>query len=768
MDINSAFEKSFDLSSKLVIFPIRHHSPGCSAALKKAALLYSPDCILIEGPADADKLIPFLQSSGINPPVSIYSSYSDEKEKYRAYYPFLDYSPELTAMRTAAELNIPAFFADMPYPLTALMSKEKKIGRQWSEESDYYALAAQKSGCRCFSEFWERYFEISADKQDCREFARSVFALGAYMRELSPADEKTLCREEYMRRKISEYSEKYSRILMVCGAYHAPALLEKGKKMRFRTYSEKNSALYITPYSFAESDSRSGYGAGILFPAYYNRVYQMGLKGTEEPYLAAASEFIVKTARKVRKNTPVSVPDEREALYMAEGLAALRGKPAPGAFELIDGVRSAFLKNSSEAGSEELDTLLRLMTGMGAGEVNIPETDGIIITPPCVTDFRACCKKYRINIGTVAKQQTVLDIVKNQNHYKKSCFLHRLQMLGTDFCKLEKGPDYAADTDTSLIREHWSYNYSSMTEARLIDLSVYGDTVEKISLELLQEAFLKAVTSAQTGSLLLTCYMTGFSREIYPRLPQLAELVRSDADFLGQREFLTSVHKLLTLIKLSSGEYDEGIEKLLEISYNTALGAFHEVMGADNTNAGKAASGLRLMYSLSADFPLSCSRDALKRELSAAVSSHDTSPILYGTCLALLYKCSSVSLEEYCGFAENYLLSADGEAAAGFISGIIAVGRDVLLISEGLLKSIDAALKKTDSERFMEILPKLREAFTAFTPQETVRISKSISKLYNFDMSSLEGSFRFTASETAAAVSADRKAADIMKRWGLL
>ena len=47
----------YDLSGPVLYFPIRHHSPVCSYHLQKAAEAYRPDCILIEGPENAEPLI---------------------------------------------------------------------------------------------------------------------------------------------------------------------------------------------------------------------------------------------------------------------------------------------------------------------------------------------------------------------------------------------------------------------------------------------------------------------------------------------------------------------------------------------------------------------------------------------------------------------------------------------------------------------------------------------------------------------------------------
>ncbi len=231
---------------------------------------------------------------------------------------------------------------------------------------------------------------------------------------------------------------------------------------------------------------------------------------------------------------------------------------------------------------------------------------------------------------------------------------------------------------------------------------------------------------------------------------------------------MQSAYKLLYLQKLNYGKYSDNILQLLKISYITAIGCMSEILSAKEDIAENAASGIRFMYSLTADFPNECDKEAFKREISAAVNFSEISPMLYGVTNALLYKCRMCTSDEYAGAAENYLLSAAGKDAADFIGGIIKTGRDVILSDQRFIESIDSFIKRTDSERFMEILPDLRRAFTEFTPSETERVSENVAVLYGKKKDILEVSGAFTASETAAAYKSDRKAREIMERWGLL
>jgi len=770
------FEKYFDFSSGLVFFPVRHHSPACGYHIQKVIDEYKPDCVLIEGPSDADFLIEYLADEGTVPPVCIYSSYDDrlgqiseDKDKYRAYYPFLPYSPEYCGLKTAVKNGTAVHFIDMPYALQLTMFGARENRREYiqDETAEYYKLTAEKSGCRSFSEFWERSFEMSFNKSSY-EFAKNVYMLGRHMRELSPSDERNDCREAFMRDKINEFKNEYKRIMVIAGAYHIHGLAKEDKKVKFGKYSVSDSGLYIMPYSFADADSRSGYGAGIPFPAFYSDVWKKLCDGKEKPYLASVEEFIVSTARYARSKQPVSLPDETEALYLANNLTALRGKAEPGAFELIDGVRSAFVKGDvNSTAAFELDYLYRRMTGMGAGEINLSSEGKENIIPPCVADFRALCKKHRLNIGTVARQSTVLEIVKKKSHYEKSCFFHRMAYLETSFCKRESGPDYTRNIDTALIREQWSYRYSTAVETRLIDLSVYGGSIETICRNLLKDGFEKIQSAEDSGIFLLHLFTLGFSEAADKFIGQIYDIVRDDMDFVSQCRFMYNLNRLIILQKHTFGQADNTVSELMKISFETALCRFEDIRDAKGEVCNDICEGIRQMYSIASEYPMFCDKRLLIRCIEEAAADTGTSPQIYGVCVALCGKEGRISEDEYGEAVCVYLLSAESADSAEFLAGVISAGRDIVMTSRSVLESIDKAIRRMDDDKFKAVLPRFRGAFTAFLPSETARISKNVAELYGTREEVLTGSDVFSAGEIIRAAEYDSKARKIMEKWGL-
>ena len=72
-----------------------------------------PDAVLIEGPPDANDLIPLAAHAEFEPPVAILV-YLPDKPQHAAFYPFAEFSPEWQAMRFGLAHHLPVRFMDLP------------------------------------------------------------------------------------------------------------------------------------------------------------------------------------------------------------------------------------------------------------------------------------------------------------------------------------------------------------------------------------------------------------------------------------------------------------------------------------------------------------------------------------------------------------------------------------------------------------------------------------------------------------------------------
>ncbi|WKR22835.1 DUF5682 family protein [Actinomyces israelii] len=116
------------------VLGVRHHGPGSARALVAALEAYRPDCVLVEGPADADDLlawvgareagpddarsrrddeVPAGAEAVMEPPVALLAWKTDEPS-VASFWPLAVFSPEWQALRWAAENDVEAHFMDLP------------------------------------------------------------------------------------------------------------------------------------------------------------------------------------------------------------------------------------------------------------------------------------------------------------------------------------------------------------------------------------------------------------------------------------------------------------------------------------------------------------------------------------------------------------------------------------------------------------------------------------------------------------------------------
>ena len=100
-------------SSRLHLLGIRHHGPGSARSVVAALEAADPAVVLIEGPPDADAMIPFAASPDMVPPVALLV-HDEADPSQSSFYPFAVYSPEWQAMRWALARGKPVRFIDLP------------------------------------------------------------------------------------------------------------------------------------------------------------------------------------------------------------------------------------------------------------------------------------------------------------------------------------------------------------------------------------------------------------------------------------------------------------------------------------------------------------------------------------------------------------------------------------------------------------------------------------------------------------------------------
>ncbi|MEV6944621.1 DUF5682 family protein [Streptomyces sp. NPDC051172] len=106
-----------------LLLGVRHHGPGSARAVRAALDAARPRAVLIEGPPEADVLIPLAAEEDMRPPVALLAHAVDEPGR-SAFWPLAEFSPEWVAIRWALEHDVPARFIDLPATHTLAWSRD--------------------------------------------------------------------------------------------------------------------------------------------------------------------------------------------------------------------------------------------------------------------------------------------------------------------------------------------------------------------------------------------------------------------------------------------------------------------------------------------------------------------------------------------------------------------------------------------------------------------------------------------------------------------
>ena len=150
--------------------------------------------------------------------------------------------------------------------------------------SSVYQELCERSGAHTFAEFWDKHFEINALTQDTMSYLHQLYNYCYLIRQGIDEEQEpfTVQRELFMLKSLQAAMKTHKRILVVTGGLHSVALCDylyfKKKKATAMRYPKVPSETYLIPYSFAAADSQTGYGAGVVFPYYFQQFYTV-LKG---------------------------------------------------------------------------------------------------------------------------------------------------------------------------------------------------------------------------------------------------------------------------------------------------------------------------------------------------------------------------------------------------------------------------------------------------------------------------------------------------------
>jgi hypothetical protein len=719
------------------IFGIRHHGPGCARSLQAALAALRPDVLLIEGPPDAQEVLPLLRHETLKPPVALLV-YPPEAPHRAAFYPFAVFSPEWQALRFAGEHDIPARFMDLPQwhrlamkeddgekepsspvdqsaPPTANgvpVAEPSEEAGEPALQDDPLGMLAVAAGYRDHELWWEHQIEQRQDPTGL--FQGIMEAMTELRARARPLREDEALREAYMRQTIrAAEQEGFERIAVVCGAWHAPVLADLSTAGEdaalLKGLPKTKVAATWVPWTYSRLSYRSGYGAGVTSPGWYDHLWTSPDR--------AAVRWATHAARLLRaEDLDASAASVIETVRLAEALAALRELPMPGLAELHEAVRTVLCGGDATPMRLIRD---RLEIGDRLGEVPA-ETPAV----PLQKDLEAQQKRLRLK-PTTEIQNLDLDLRK-ENERARSRLLYRLRLLNIPWGEPQRVSGKAAGTFHELWRLQWQVEFA----VSIIEAAVWGNTVESAAAAAVcgqadTANELPALTELLDGAILAD--LPPAVGHVLDRLQTQAAVA---ADVRHLMEALPPLARVARYGDVRGTRTDQVLPVLNGLFERIIVGLPGACGSLDDEAAARMVAGIGHVQESLNLLDDAGRRGEWQQVLGQLLDGDGIHGLVRGWSCRLLLEQRVIDGDELHRRARLSLSPAVPALQAGaWIEGLLRGSGLVLLHEDALWAALDRWLADLSAETFVELVPLLRRAFAGFQAPERRAMAEKVKTL---------------------------------------
>ena len=706
----------------LSVLGIRHHGPGSARVLVGALDTLEPTIVLIEGPPDASEVIGFAAHENMTPPVALLV-YEVDAPSSAVYYPFASFSPEWQALRWALARNVPVRFIDLPQSLRPRdrisPASESPTGEPTPEAPaprdplDALALAA---GFPDGEAWWGRLIEERHADDPLELFDAIHGAIRSARDELgtTPRDADEPAREAHMRKAIrAAVKEGFERIVVVCGAWHVPALTaeaianhpaKKDDEILKALTKRKTTATWI-PWTYDRLCLDSGYGAGVASPGWYDHLWTHHQQISER--------WMIRVARLLRdEDLDASPANVVESVRLADALAAIRGRHTAGLDELGDATLSV-LCHGNPLPIRLIER--RLIVGQRLGQV--PDAVPMV---PLQRDLAALQKSLRLKVSA---DESILDLdQRKEMDLARSHLLHRLRLLGIEWGALHDDQRQRGST----FHEIWTLQWRPEFAVKVIEAAQWGNTVADAASSSVNERAAHARDLADLTGLLddvILADLAGAVERLLARIQSISAVATDVGHLMTALPPLARVLRYGNVRKTDAALVEPSVAGLLA---RVAVGLLPACASLDDDAAAlmrQRIDGVQAaLTTVGRPDLLALWTDAL-----ANVANADIHGLVAGRASRILLDNGASTPT---AAAERLTLSLsrgnDPAKASAWLEGFLSGSGLVLVHDERLLGIIDTWLADLSRDTFEQICPIVRRTFSTFEKGERRQIGEKL------------------------------------------
>jgi hypothetical protein len=743
------------MPAQLHLFGVRHHGPGSARAVLSALESVRPDCVLVEGPPDADAIVASAAREEMKPPVAILI-YQADNPKRAVFYPFAEFSPEWCAIRWAIAQSTPVRFFDLPQSHRLVTEREDEDedeeepvvqeeagGEAPASESDASASApssAAASACASDAEvdslgddplgvlaraagfddgerWWEHTFEHrhNGDAEvfpAIRELMCALREGPEAPRSRHPWDKHEPLREAWMRRAIRDALRQHQTIAVICGAWHVPALGEelltsrkKDDDATLKSLPKVKTIATWVPWTYDRLTLASGYGAGVHAPGWYEHLWQCRTDVVER--------WMTRVARLLRaEDIDCSSAHAIEATRLATSLSILRGRPLADLSDIADAARAVFCFDS-DLGMRLIGRKLLLADRLG----EVPDDTPLV---PLQQDLQREQKRLRLKAEALER---VIDLdLRGDTDLGRSELLHRLRILDIDWGKTEPGR-----AGKGTFHEVWRLRWDPVCLVRLIELGAWGNTVAAAASAFTAHLAAECNDLTQLARLLDDVMLANLPGAVESLLARIANVAAVAADVARLMDAMSPLAGALRYGNVRQTDKDMVRHAIDGILPRILVGLPGAVASLNDEASLEMVSRLERLHDAVQLIESQADTDAWIACLDQLAERDGVHGLVCGRSIRLLFDAGRLG-DDVVARRLSLTLSrgSDTMQAAAWIEGFLSPSGLLLIHHPELLSILDGWVCSISAEEFNDRVPILRRTFSAFAPPERRQLGERL------------------------------------------
>jgi hypothetical protein len=536
--------------------------------------------------------------------------------------------------------------------------------------------------------------------------------------EASPTlmDEDEELREAHMRQEIrAAQKEGFQRIAVICGAWHAP-VLEGGSasadKALLKSCTRIKVATTWIPWTNSRLSARSGYGAGINSPGWYEHIWTHADQ--------VSTRWLTRAAHLLREQgLDASSASVIEAVRLSEALAALRSLSMPGLAELTEAIETVLCHGDAAPMS-----LIREKLEIGERLGQVPAETPVV---PLQRHLEERQKKLKLKPSAESKKLE-LDL-RNETDRARSQLLHQLRLLNIDW-----GKPKTVHGKQSTFHEDWQLQWQVEFALLLIEANVWGNTVDAAATAFVCHQADKLDELPKMTELLDGAILAALPKAIDHLLSEIQKRAAVSADIRHLMDALPPLARVARYSDVRQTRADQVLPVINGLFERILIGLPGACSSLDDDASQAMVGSIDNVHESVMLLNNQEQREEWQCTLRLLAERETIHGFVRGRCCRLLLEQNVLDDDTFQRLTRLALsLVTPADQAASWIEGVLRGSGLLMLHQDNLWKALDYWLSDLSLETFEALLPILRRAFSEFQPPERRKMGEKVKYLHRSD-----------------------------------